>query len=73
MFKFNNKSTRTTSLTSCWCFIGNFENISHLFLLLMLLTLSMYLLVKKVDQNYFEKNARATLKLLPCGNIAPYY
>ena len=53
MFKFNNKSTRTTSLRSLWCFIGNFENISHLFLLLMLLTLSMYLLVKKVDQNYF--------------------
>ena len=70
MFKFNNKSTRTTSLRSLWCFIGNFENISHLFLLLMLLTLSMYLLVKKVDQNYFEKNGRATLKLL---RQAPYY
>ena len=31
MFKVNNKNTKTTSLTSSWCFIGNFEHISHLF------------------------------------------
>ena len=44
MFKTNKKNTRTTSLTS-GVFIVNIENISHLFLLLLSLTLSMKMLV----------------------------
>ena len=31
MFKVNNKNTRTTSLTSFWCFQCYFEHISYLF------------------------------------------
>ena len=30
MFKFNNKDTRMTPFSSFWCFIVNFEHISHL-------------------------------------------
>ena len=46
MFKVNNKTTRTTSFMSLWClhrsgvFIVNFEYISKLFLVLLLLTCS---------------------------------
>ena len=29
MFKVNNKDARTTSMTSFWCFIVNFEHISQ--------------------------------------------
>ena len=29
MFKVNSKYIRTTSLASSWCFIANFEHISH--------------------------------------------
>ena len=39
MLKFN-KDTRTTPLESLWCLIIDFEHISHLALLLLLLTLS---------------------------------
>ena len=31
MFKVNNKNTRTTSFTSFWRFLLNFEHISYLF------------------------------------------
>ena len=31
MFKVNNKKTNTTSLTSFWCFIVDFEHILHFF------------------------------------------
>ena len=46
MFKVNNKTTRTTSFMSLWClhrsglFIVNFEYISNLFLVLLLMTYS---------------------------------
>ena len=30
MFKVNNKDTKTTPMASFWCFIVNFEHISHL-------------------------------------------
>ena len=39
----NNKNTRMTLITSFWCFIVNFELISHLFLVFLLLTLNRYL------------------------------
>ena len=31
MFKVNSKNTRTTLMTSFWCFFVNFEHISQLF------------------------------------------
>ena len=40
MFKVNNKNTRVASLMPFWCFIVNFEHISHLFLVFLLLTLN---------------------------------
>ena len=40
MFKLNNKNTRTTSMTSFQCFYVNFEYISHLFVVFLLLNLS---------------------------------
>ena len=40
MFKIN-KDTRTTSVTSFWCFFVNFEHITQLFLALLLLSLNM--------------------------------
>ena len=41
--KLTTKNTRTTSMTSFCCFIVNFEHISHLFLVSLLLTLNKYL------------------------------
>ena len=43
MFKASNKDTRTTSITSFWGLTVKFEHISHLFLVFLLLTLSVYL------------------------------
>ena len=40
LFKVNNKDTRTTPLASFCVFIVNFENISNLVLVFLLLTLS---------------------------------
>ena len=40
MLKVNNKYTRTTPLKSFWGLIANFEHISHLFLVFLLLTLN---------------------------------
>ena len=44
MFKVNNKNTRTTSMTSFWCFIVDFEHISQLSLVFLLLTLNKQML-----------------------------
>ena len=46
MFKFNNNDTRTMLLKSFWCIIVNFEHISHLFLVFLLLTLNKQMLAK---------------------------
>ena len=40
MFKDNNKDTTTTPMASFCCLIANFEHISHLALVFLLLTLS---------------------------------
>ena len=40
MFKVNNKNTRTILMTSFADFIVNFEHISHLFLVIPLLTMN---------------------------------
>ena len=37
-FEINNEDNRTTLLMSFWCLIVNFEDISHLFQLFLLLT-----------------------------------
>ena len=39
MFKFNNKNTRTTSMTSFCYFVVNFEHVSHFCLVFLLLIL----------------------------------
>ena len=44
MFKVNNKDTRTMSWRRSGVFIVNFEHISYLFQLLLLLTLNKYML-----------------------------
>ena len=44
MFKHNNENTRTASMASFWCFIVNFEHISHLFLEFLLINLSKQIL-----------------------------
>ena len=41
MFKVNNKDTRMTSMAWCRVFIVNFEHVSHLVLVFLLLTLKM--------------------------------
>ena len=43
MFNVNNQGIRMTSITSFWCFTVNTEHISHLFLVLLLLAMTMYL------------------------------
>ena len=43
MFKVNNKDTRTTPWRRSGIFIVNFEHISHLVLVFLLLSLNMYL------------------------------
>ena len=46
MLKFNYKNTRTMSLTRSGVFIVNFEHISPLFLIFLMLTLNKYMLVE---------------------------
>ena len=43
MFKVNNKNIIKTSMTSFWCFIVKFEQISCLFPMFLLLTLNKYM------------------------------
>ena len=43
MFNVNNQGIRMTSITPFWCFTVNIEHISHLFLVLLLLAMTMYL------------------------------
>ena len=65
MFKVNNKETRTTHWHHSGVFIVNFEHISNLFLVFLLLTLNIYwevvtnLFVLDVEKwpIYFEKLA----------------
>ena len=40
MFKVNKKDTKTTSMMLFWCLYFNFEQISHLFLMFLLLILN---------------------------------
>ena len=58
MFKVNNKDTRTTSFILV-SFIVNFEHISHIFLVLLLFTLSMHL--------FAGLRARFMLLMKDCG------
>ena len=44
MFKVNNKNTKTTGMSSSGVFIVNFEYISHLFLVFLLLNLIKHML-----------------------------
>ena len=53
MFKVNNKNKRTTSMTSV--FLVNFKDISHLFLVFLLLTLIKGMLARLKD--YSQKNS----------------
>ena len=59
MFKVNNKVTRTTPLAGI--FIVNFEHISHLALVSLLLTLSMQLPAGKGD-HLLTTNAKSSKK-----------
>ena len=43
MFNVNNKDTKAKAMVSFWFFIVNFEHISHLVLVFLLLTLKMKL------------------------------
>ena len=48
-FKVKNKDTRTSSVTLLWTiFIVNFEHVSHLFLVFLLLTSKKFIFVEKV-------------------------
>ena len=50
MLKDNIKNTRTTSLTSLWCFNVNFEHASHLFLVFLLLNLGKQMLARTLSR-----------------------
>ena len=49
MLKDNHKNTRATSLTSFWCFHVNFEHVSQLFLVLLLLNLNKQMLAYLIN------------------------
>ena len=55
MFKVNNKNTRTMSMASPSVFLVNFKDISHLFLVFLLLTLIKEMLATLKD--YSQKNS----------------
>ena len=55
MFKVNNKNTRMRSITSFWSLIVNFEHISDLFLVFLLLTLK-----KQISPVYIMYTCKTT-------------
>ena len=53
MFKVYDKNTRTTSMASFYC-LYNFEHISHLFIVFLLLTLKNKMVAAKKTFNEFQ-------------------
>ena len=67
LFKVNNKGTREMSLTSCWCFIANIEQISPIVLKFWLLNLIKKCLdgnVSKTKTNYVT-SVYLSLRMVP--------
>ena len=59
MLMINNKDTRETSMTSFWClYIVKVEYISHLFLMFLLLTVSIYVCLLERQYVIFQKDER---------------
>ena len=70
MFKVNNKVTRTTPLALT--FIVNFEHISHLVLVFLLLTLNMQLPAGKKSLWMYSSEVAAVIKIVNAVNAGLY-
>ena len=55
MFKVNYKSTRTGSMTSFWCYLFNFEHVSHLFLVFFIADFEQMLTGKLLIQHNYQQ------------------